>query len=335
MNRGHAPFVGLVALLSLLACGPRSFVSAQEPKSNFNLALPTMGGDQLWTDHQWWYGWRLQQNAVTGHWRLLDLHDVRRAWGSREACQAELEQRTAMIESPTIAQHYVVAVHGLMRSTDSMQPLIESLSREESITPAAFGYASTRAPVSAHASALKEWVEKLPGSPRISFVGHSMGNIVVRRAIAMWQRDGDPKGVLPRLEKVVMLGPPNQGATIAKKLAGTGVFETLTGNSGKELGVAWDDLQQQLAIPPCPFCIVAGDVSNQTLQNPLVEGVSDFVVSVDETRLPGATEHISVPVLHSFLPSDERVIAIVKQFLKDGHVANLPGSSLPGSSSNR
>src|SRR5689334_10075776 len=53
---------------------------------HWNLPTRTLGGQQFWTDHRWHNGLRLQHNHVTDHWRLIDERDIRRAWGSREAC---------------------------------------------------------------------------------------------------------------------------------------------------------------------------------------------------------------------------------------------------------
>ncbi|MGN6547535.1 MAG: hypothetical protein ACTHK7_20955, partial [Aureliella sp.] len=61
-------------IASLLWCLASSFVEAQEaaaPRRHWNVPLPTLGGQQFWTDHRWNDGWRLQQNALTGHWRVL------------------------------------------------------------------------------------------------------------------------------------------------------------------------------------------------------------------------------------------------------------------------
>ncbi len=104
-------------------------------------------------------------------------------------------------------------------------------------------------------------IESLPGKPKIDLVAHSMGNIVIRHALADWQRAGDPTGALSRFQKMVMLGPPNQGAMIAKRLAKTGVFGVVTGAGALELGPAWESLEPRLAIPNFPFAIVAGNVS--------------------------------------------------------------------------
>jgi hypothetical protein len=292
----------------------------------FNIPLPTMGGKQLWTDHRWWYGWRIQHNLMTDHWRVLDEKNIRRGWGSREACieilqrQIDSTSQASIGDQPTQQEpprHVVILVHGLMRTGDSMDELAARLRVEHECLPIAFSYASTRASVSNHAAAMREWVENLPGSPTISIVGHSLGNIVSRHAIADWmQPDGDPKDVIARLDRFVMLGPPNQGSSIAKRLSKLGLFEIITGNSGKELGVAWDELQQHLAVPPCPFAIVAGDVSASAIQNPLIAKEGDFVVTLEETQLPGVAESLSVPVLHSFLMSDPEVVSATIRFLR-------------------
>ena len=290
-----------------------------QKRANINIPMRTMGGQQFWTDHRWWHGWRLQHNALTGHWRLLDSRDVRRTWGSRDACLAELKLRQAAHhESPPPAS-VVVLLHGLMRSSDSMESLAAAFAARGEPLPITFSYASTQTSIDNHAFALREWVEHLPGKPMISFVGHSLGNIVVRRCIALWQNDGDGEQVLQRLHRVVMLGPPNQGSSIAKRLAKLGLFERLTGASGQELGAAWDELQQRLATPPCPFSIIAGDLSESSLKNPLLAGKSDFVVTLEETHLDGAAETITLPVLHSFLMSDSSVQAATLRFIEPIH----------------
>ncbi len=281
-----------------------------------NLPFPTMGGTQIWTDHRNLADWRLQHNAVTGHWRLLDPRDIRRAWGDRQACEVKLLEATQDLDPAAAPPRVVILLHGLMRSKHSMRGLgrrIEACQDPPRVI--AFSYASTRFGIAEHAAALRELVEGLPGSPRISFVGHSMGNIVVRHALADWQTNGDAQRVLPRVEKVVMLGPPNQGAAIARRLSKLGLFEVVTGPGGMELGPDWQQLERRLAIPPCPFAIVAGDMKGFEPYNPLVDGNSDFVVSVEEAQLQGATEFHTVRHLHSFLMDQADVQAIVLCFL--------------------
>lgn len=47
-----------------------------------NIKFPTMGGLIFWTDIAIYNGWRLQQNDITHHARILDNNDVRVAWGT-------------------------------------------------------------------------------------------------------------------------------------------------------------------------------------------------------------------------------------------------------------
>lgn len=293
---------------------PNRMQAEDEPAQSLpNLAIPTMGGKQFWTDYSWRKGWRIQQNALTKHWRLLDENNVRQAWGSREACEQSLQRKIP--DSQFSKTHVVILLHGLMRSADSMESLRKALVKEDRYTVFSYEYASTRGSIGEHAAAFREVVAGLPNNTRLSFIGHSMGNIVVRHAIGDWQRTQDTK-TLKRLDSVVMLGPPNQGASIARQLAKTGIFEFTIGKGAMELGPRWEELSKRLATPPCPFGIVAGELDKTFPKNPLVGGEGDFVVSVEETKLAGATDTLVVPRLHSFLMDDTRVQKSVSMFLQ-------------------
>lgn len=279
----------------------------------YPLMNSTLGGKQLWTDYAWRRGWRIQRNAITGHWRLLDDKNVRHASGSREDCQRALDQEQP--DSSLPSQEAVVLLHGLGRSSASMRGLGEYLKNANQLTPIYFEYASTRSSISDHADAFADFVDSLPGDLRLHFVGHSMGNIVVRHWIGDLQRAAR-QPILDRIQAVVMLGPPNQGASIARQLAKTGVFGWIAGEGGMELGPGWSEFQKRLATPPCPFGIIAGKLPESVLDNPLVSGAGDFVVSVEETQLEGATDVLVVPRIHSFLMDAPEVQAATARFLE-------------------
>jgi hypothetical protein len=56
-----------------------------------NVESPTMGGKVFWDTITSYEGWRLQKNKLTGHCRLLDPNDVRKAWGSFSAMSDAFE----------------------------------------------------------------------------------------------------------------------------------------------------------------------------------------------------------------------------------------------------
>lgn len=293
-------------------------VSSEDLLSNWNLALPTLGGKQLWTDHRYWNGWRIQYNNTFGHWRLLDPKAIRRAWGSKQAVLEELERaQQAGDSSVAPPTEVVVLLHGLMRSSACMKPLATEIRNRRSPSPEIiyFNYASSRDSVAAHATAFRELMEHLPGNPRWKAAGHSLGNIVLRVAIAQWQSEGDPNGCLERLDRVVMLGPPNQGSSFARKLSQLGLFETVTGTSGMQLGPRWSEFQAHLGVPPCPFAIIAGDISKHPIGNPWLAGPSDGIVTVEETKLEAMSEFIVHPVVHAFLMQDNRCVQDAIDFL--------------------
>ncbi len=291
-----------------------------------NLPLPTLGGRQFWTDHRWWYGYRLQYNNSLNHWRLLNPHNVRLAWGGHDAMLKKWDQIVAEQPKRDPPKRLVVLLHGLMRTSASMTSMANAIEedweqrksseQQESGMVISFTYASGRDSIANHSSALREWVEHLPRESQLSFVGHSMGNIVLRHAIGEWQRSGDPERIQQRFAKVVMLGPPNNGSSLADKFSKLRIFEVVTGAAGAELGPAWEKMQDSLGTPSCPFLIIVGDVSQSRIQNPWLDGPSDFVVTRDEAMLEGAQEVKSFPVLHSFLMSDLKIQAATVEFLR-------------------
>src|SRR5688572_13821090 len=57
-----------------------------------NFPSSTLGGVQFWSDELVFRGWRVQQNALSGHYRLLDEDDFRMAWGTFDQCRARFDE---------------------------------------------------------------------------------------------------------------------------------------------------------------------------------------------------------------------------------------------------
>ncbi|MAI71926.1 MAG: lipase [Rhodopirellula sp.] len=290
--------------------------SPTESTAPFNVPFKTYGGTQFWTDHQHSHGYRIQSNWMTNHWRLLDAADVRRAWGTRKQCEVALDDLLSKKKDASTDQEYVVLLHGLMRSHQSMRSMEKTLQMADCGTVLRFSYASTRNTIGDHAAALQEVLSGLPKDAKISFVAHSMGNIVVRHLLADLKEQGDPDGLLQRCGCMVMLGPPNQGAAIARRLSYTKVFGLVAGKTGLQLGPNWQQLVGNLAIPEFPFSIIAGDLSQKNVRNPILGEASDFVVQVEETQLEGRESFTIVPVLHSTLMKNPEVQQLVVDFLQ-------------------
>jgi pimeloyl-ACP methyl ester carboxylesterase len=292
----------------------------EEPSTGrFNAIAPTLGGKQFWGDVLFFHDWHIQQNVFTGHYRLLDGYNLRHAWGTYEECCNKLSEIKVRRGLEPMRGRAVVVLHGLFRSPSSMSRLSSYLHEEGGYSVFNVSYPTTRGSVGDHAKALNRIIENLAGIEEINFVGHSLGNLVVRHYLGDHTRPEADVKPDARIKRIVMLGPPNQGAEFAEALDGVSLFHTVAGASGKELSHDWETLAPHLAVPACEFGILAGGRSSDRGFNPWLSGDDDLVVSVADTRLPGATDFAVLPVLHSFMMNDPAVLEYTLRFLKYGY----------------
>ena len=278
----------------------------------FNLPFPTLGGMQFWTDLVIDHSWRIQQNAFTEHCRILDPNDVRQAWGTKDQMFRDFAKKRRHLPIKPYREKVLVALHGLMRSRKAMQPLCNYAAKHGQYKTVNMGYASSRDAMVGHGRALRSVLQNIRGDVRIDLAAHSMGNLVIRR---YWRECIDRKEQPdPRIGHIVMLAPPNQGARLATLFRDNQLFKTVWGVSGTQIA-NWEQLSKQLATPNRPFGILAGGAS---LQNPLLDGEDDWVVSVDETKLAGASDFHVASTSHTAMVSDKESLKCMLRFLKSG-----------------
>jgi pimeloyl-ACP methyl ester carboxylesterase len=317
-----------LALCTLMVGSPfarRSELRADEPAAEAspqagrpNLVAPTLGGLQFWTDELFFHGWHIQRHCYTGHCRLLDDANRRHAWGTFEQCQARLQTIRRERDLPPMQGKAVIALHGLIRTRHSMNGLCQYLHDNGEYSVFNVNYPSTRAEVSQHAAALASIIEHLDGVEEINLISHSLGSLVIRHYLADTTdpetgRQGDP-----RIKRIVMMGPPNNGAELAEKLGRNKVFKTVFGAAGDQLARTWPELEARLAVPQCEFAIIAGGRGDASGWNPFLSGDDDSVVSVSTTRLPGARDFAVLPISHTFMMNDARLREYTLRFLQQG-----------------
>ena len=268
-----------------------------------------------WSDERVVGDWRVQRRAgdPAAEGRILDADDRVVCTGDLADCLTRFERLQSQNQIPAITGEAVFVLHGLGENRQAMRPLVEHLQTGLDATVMTFGYASPRAGLAAHAGSLARVLTGLPDVTAVSFVGHSMGNLVVRR----WLEMADPQTVT-RVRRMVMLGPPNQGSDLARLAAGNSLLTALAAGAGRELVLHWETIAQQLRTPDFEYGIIAGGKGDDRGFTVLLEGDDDAVVRVAETRLEGADDFLVLPVRHSRMMRHPDVQAATLRFLREG-----------------
>lgn len=204
----------------------------------------------------------------------------------------------------------VILLHGLGRSSTSMEPLAQAL-RHDGLSVLNLDHPTRSIGIAALAehveAASARW--RKGGRGVLHLVGHSLGGLVARAWIARHRP--------PNLGRVVLLGSPSGGSELADRLVGFAPYASLFGPAGAELTTNHAARDTLIGPVDYPLGIIAGTRSLDPLGWALLPKPNDGKVTVARTRVAGAA-HLTLPVTHTLMMRAPAVIAATSRFLETG-----------------
>jgi pimeloyl-ACP methyl ester carboxylesterase len=202
---------------------------------------------------------------------------------------------------------HVVYVHGLWMPGEESFLLRHRLAHDFTLTLYPFRYSAASSGMSDITARLNDFVREL-AVPEVHFIGHSLGGLVIHRFLERYPQQ--PPG------RAVFLGTPCVASRAAERAGRFAPVAHLMGHS-----VAEELLQprERRWTHERPLGIVAGTQPigfGQLLAE--FDEDNDGTVAVSETRMPGAADHIVLPVSHLGMLLSARVAEETGLFLTQG-----------------
>lgn len=212
---------------------------------------------------------------------------------------------------PSEQKDTIALLHGIGQHKIVMTPL-DLFLRAQGFDVINIQYPSVKQPIDRLTAAVHRELNKSGAfdAPRLHFVTHSMGGLVLRAYLSRHRPEN--------LGRVVMLAPPNRGSEVADFLKDVWLFKSFFGPAGQELTTlarsAWAETQVDFELG-----VIAGD-------NRLVAGLNEFImkepndglVSVESTKIHGMKDHLVTGALHATIIADPSVWTQITRFIQQG-----------------
>jgi pimeloyl-ACP methyl ester carboxylesterase len=205
----------------------------------------------------------------------------------------------------------VILLHGAGRSPRSMGRIAQALANQD-YQVHNLSYSSRRLPIEDLAANVQKQIIRLQLThpTKLHFVTHSLGGIVLR----YWLKHAPPSN----LGRVVMLAPPNQGATLVDIFGRFPFFDWILGPVGAQIGTGSGSIPNTLGPVEYDVGIIAGNRSINPLLSPLIPGPDDGRVAVESTKLAGMADFLVLPCIHPMIMNYKQVIEQTIRFLSQG-----------------
>jgi len=202
----------------------------------------------------------------------------------------------------------VLLVHGLGRTPVSCLRLARALQRS-GCEVESFPYVAFAQTYEAIVRRLVARIERIAARGEYGVVGHSLGGVLLREALARVES--------PPPRRLVMIGTPNRPPRSARLASGFPPFRWFAGECGAHLTSA--EFYERLPRPDVPYTLIAGTRGLEWRWTPFRGEPNDGLVAVSEARIDDADEVLTFPVAHTFMMGHPAVQGAVRAALGLAH----------------
>ena len=214
------------------------------------------------------------------------------------------------------AEECVILLHGMVRTSASMGRMEHAL-KEAGYNVANVNYPSRDLNIQELAPiAIEQGLAGCPDNNDIHFVTHSLGGILLRYYLA--------HHTMPQLGRVVMLAPPNKGSQVVDRLKDMPLYKAVNGPAGLQLGTDGNSIPAALGPVDFETGVIAGTKTVNPILSRFLPNPDDGKVSVDNTKVDGMSDFITVPHSHPFIMRAPIVIEQTITFIQTGRFSQSP-----------
>ena len=189
----------------------------------------------------------------------------------------------------------IILIHGMGRTPASMLILKKRLSQLGHRTHL-FGYAAWAENLEGVSARLVRRIERFAGARPYAVIGHSLGSVILRRALAELTCNPPAHSFL--------LAPPMRACKAARYFSRFRLYRTLTGEMGGLL--ADESFMESLPLPPNTV-IYAGTAGPRASWLPFGNQANDGILALEEVASEGG-ERVEVAASHTFIMNSRAVL---------------------------
>jgi hypothetical protein len=201
---------------------------------------------------------------------------------------------------------HIIFVHGMGRTPLSGAPMLLTL-KGHGHKVSVLGYSTVLDGFDAIRDRLCKKIAEVASHGDYALIGHSLGGVLLRSAIACLP----PMVARPR--HLFLLGSPIKSARLARGFMPRLLYQAMTGDCGQLL--ASDQRMDAIGACTTATTLIIGTRGLYGEHSPFKNELNDGVVAQSEVCAEWASDQVFVPVIHTFLPASARVAEVILQRL--------------------